>query len=93
MPATYTFPGIYIEEVPSDVTNYSVVSVVRYRIHRLLPASSVNEPIRITSFGDLADPWRTRSSQYYQLRHPVVLYEWRADWVSKQSEASGQKLS
>lgn len=52
MPATLTYPGIYIEEIPSGVrTIVGVATSITAFIGRALKGS-VNEPIRIQSFSD-----------------------------------------
>jgi phage tail sheath protein FI len=52
MPATYTFPGIYIEEVPSGIRTIAGVSTTDTGFIDFFQRGPVNEPIRITSFGD-----------------------------------------
>src|SRR5438067_7936348 len=52
MPATLTYPGVYIEEIPSGVrTITGVATSITAFIGRAL-RGPVNEPITINSFGD-----------------------------------------
>src|SRR5262245_52128151 len=52
MPATLTYPGVYIEEIPSRVrTIVGVTTSITAFIGRALRGLS-NEPVRIQSFGD-----------------------------------------
>ena len=52
MPVTPTFPGVYIEEIPSGVrTIVGVATSITAFIGRA-PRGSVNDPIRIQSFAD-----------------------------------------
>ncbi|HTG14341.1 MAG TPA: phage tail sheath subtilisin-like domain-containing protein, partial [Blastocatellia bacterium] len=52
MPATLTYPGVYIEEIPSGVrTITGVATSITAFIGRAL-RGPVNEPVTVTSFGD-----------------------------------------
>ena len=52
MPITPTYPGVYVEEVPSGVrTIVGVATSITAFIGRTL-RGLVNEPVTITSFGD-----------------------------------------
>jgi len=52
MPVTPTYPGIYIEEIPSGVrTIVGVATSITAFLGRALKGS-VNEPVRINSYGD-----------------------------------------
>jgi hypothetical protein len=52
MPATYTYPGVYIEEVPSAVRPIVGVSTAETTFVDVFSRGPVNEARRITSFGD-----------------------------------------
>ena len=45
MPVSPTYPGVYIEEIPSGVRTISGVRDVHHGLHRLLPTRS-HEPSR-----------------------------------------------
>ena len=52
MPATYTHPGIYIEEVPSGVHPIAGVSTAETAFVDFFARGPVNEARRVTSLGD-----------------------------------------
>jgi Bacteriophage tail sheath protein len=52
MPATYTYPGVYIEEIPSGVRTITGVSTSDTAFIDFFARGPVDEPVRITSFGD-----------------------------------------
>jgi phage tail sheath protein FI len=52
MPATLTYPGIYIEEVPSGVRTIAGASTSNTAFVDWFPRGPMNEPVRITSFGE-----------------------------------------
>jgi phage tail sheath protein FI len=52
MPATYTFPGVYVEEIPSGVRAIVGVATSNTAFIDFFERGPVNEPQRITSFGD-----------------------------------------
>jgi phage tail sheath protein FI len=52
MPATYTYPGVYVEEVPSGVRPIVGVSTAETAFVDFLPRGPVDEATRITSLGD-----------------------------------------
>src|SRR4051812_14399427 len=52
MPATYTYPGVYIEEVASGVRTISGVSTSDTAFVDFFARGPVDEPVRITGFGD-----------------------------------------
>jgi phage tail sheath protein FI len=52
MPATYTYPGVYVEEVPSGVRTIAGVSTSDTAYVDFFARGPVNEATRITSFGD-----------------------------------------
>jgi len=52
MPSTYTFPGVYVEEIPSGVHTISGVSTSDTAFIDFFPRGPVDEAVRITSFGD-----------------------------------------
>ena len=52
MPGTYTFPGIYIEEVPSGVHAIAGVSTAETAFVDFFPRGPVDRAERLTSFGD-----------------------------------------
>src|ERR1700755_2858632 len=52
MPATLTYPGVYIEEIPSGVRTITGVATSVTAFIGSAPRGPVNEPIFINSFGD-----------------------------------------
>lgn len=52
MPITPTFPGVYIEEIPSGVRTITGVATSITAFVGSAPRGSVNEPITINSFAD-----------------------------------------
>jgi phage tail sheath protein FI len=52
MPGTYSYPGVYIEEIPSGVRTISGVSTSDTAFVDFFKRGPVNEPVRITNFGD-----------------------------------------
>ena len=52
MPGTYTYPGVYIEEIPSGVRTITGVSTSDTAFVDFFGKGPVNQAVRITSFGD-----------------------------------------
>src|SRR5438094_9868194 len=52
MPATYTYPGLYVEEVPSSVRTIGDVSTAETAFIDFFPRGPVNVAKHITSFAD-----------------------------------------
>lgn len=52
MPGTYTYPGVYVEEIPSGVRTIVGVSTSDTAFIDYFKRGPMNEPVRITSFGD-----------------------------------------
>ena len=52
MPGTYTYPGIYVEEVPSGVRTIIGVSTAETAFIDFFSRGPVDQAVRITSFGD-----------------------------------------
>ena len=52
MPATLTFPGVYVEEVPSGVRTITGVGTSITAFVGRTDKGPVNEPILVSSFGD-----------------------------------------
>jgi uncharacterized protein len=52
MPGTYTFPGVYIEEIPSGVRTITGVSTSDTALVDFFARGPVDKAVRITSFGD-----------------------------------------
>jgi phage tail sheath protein FI len=52
MPATYSYPGVYVEEVPSGVRTIAGVSTSDTAFVDFFARGPVNQATRITSFGD-----------------------------------------
>src|SRR5690242_8291199 len=52
MPATYTYPGLYIQEIPSGVRTITGVSTSDTAFVDYFARGPLNEPVRITSYGD-----------------------------------------
>lgn len=52
MPVTPTFPGVYIEEIPSGVRTITGVATSITAFIGAAPRGPVNEPITINNFGD-----------------------------------------
>ncbi len=52
MPTTYSYPGVYVEEVPSGVRTIAGVSTSDTAFVDFFPRGLMNEAVRITSWGD-----------------------------------------
>jgi phage tail sheath protein FI len=52
MPATYTYPGVYIEEIPSGVRSITGVSTSNTAFVGYFTRGPMNRAVRITSFAD-----------------------------------------
>jgi hypothetical protein len=52
MPATYTYPGVYVEEVPSGVRTITGVSTSNTAFIGFFPRGPMDKAARITSFAD-----------------------------------------
>jgi len=52
MPSTLTYPGVYIEEIPSGVRTITGVATSVTAFIGRAPRGPVNEPVTINSFGD-----------------------------------------
>lgn len=52
MAATYPYPGVYVEEIPSGVRTIVGVSTSDTAFVDFFQRGPVNEAVRITSFGD-----------------------------------------
>src|SRR5438067_8048518 len=52
MPATYTYPGVYVEEIPSGVHAIVGVATSNTAFVDFFKRGPVNEPQRITGLGD-----------------------------------------
>ncbi len=52
MPQTLTFPGVYVEEIPSGVRTITGVSTSDTAFVDFFARGPVNDPVRITSFAD-----------------------------------------
>ena len=52
MPGTYTYPGVYIEEIPSGVRTITGVSTSDTAFVDFFGKGPVDQAVRITSFGD-----------------------------------------
>ncbi|MEN9937376.1 MAG: hypothetical protein RLZZ387_3955 [Chloroflexota bacterium] len=52
MPQSYTYPGVYVEEIPSGVRTIAGVSTSDTAFVDFFRQGPVDEPVRITSFGD-----------------------------------------
>src|SRR2546429_9424601 len=52
MPATYTYPGLYVEEVPSGVRTIAGVSAAETAFIDFFTRGLVDRPQRVTSFAD-----------------------------------------
>src|SRR5262249_51206635 len=52
MPATLSYPGVYIEEIPSGVHTITGVSTSITAFIGYTPRGTVNDPVHIFSFAD-----------------------------------------
>lgn len=52
MPLTYSYPGIYVEEVPSGVRTITGVSTSNTAFIDFFPRGSLDKAVRVTSFED-----------------------------------------
>ena len=78
MPSELTYPGVYIEELPSGVRTITGVATSITALRRLRPRGPVNEPTRVQSFAEFTRMfgglWR---AEHDELRRPAVLPERR----------------
>ncbi len=71
MPGTYTYPGLYIEEIPSGVRTITGVSTSDTAFVDFFARGPVDEAVRITSFGDFERTFGgldTRSEASYAIQ-------------------------
>jgi phage tail sheath protein FI len=52
MPTTYSYPGVYVEEIPSGVRTITGVSTANTAFVDFFAEGPMNEAVRITSWGD-----------------------------------------
>ncbi len=52
MPTTLSYPGVYVEEIPSGVRTIVGVSTSNTLFIDFFPKGPVNDPVRVTSYGD-----------------------------------------
>lgn len=52
MPSTYTYPGVYVEEIPSGVHTITGVSTSDTAFVDFFNRGPTNQPVRITGFTD-----------------------------------------
>jgi phage tail sheath protein FI len=52
MPTTYSYPGVYVEEIPSGVRTIVGVSTSNTAFVDFFKRGPLNQPVRITSLGD-----------------------------------------
>ena len=52
MPASLTYPGVYIEEIPSGVRTITGVATSITAFLGRARLGAINEPVTINSFGD-----------------------------------------
>lgn len=52
MPLTYSYPGIYVEEIPSGVRTISSVSTSNTAFIDFFPRGPIDKAVRVTSFED-----------------------------------------
>jgi len=71
MPSTLSYPGVYVEEVPSGVRTLVGVSTSNTAFVDFFPRGPMNEPVRITSFDEFERVFGgldTRSEASYAIR-------------------------
>jgi len=71
MPGTYTYPGIYIEEIPSGVRTIIGVSTAETAFVDFFNRGPTDQAVRITSFGDFERQFGgldTRSEASYAIQ-------------------------
>ena len=71
MPGPYLYPGVYVEEVPSGVRTIIGVSTSDTAFVDFFRRGPVNQPVRVTSFGDFERTFGgldTRSAASYAIR-------------------------
>lgn len=83
MPGTYTFPGVYIEEIPSGVRTIAGVSTSDTAFVGFFARGPMNRPARITSFSDFQRRFGgldSRSDTSYAIQQ-YYLNGGQAGWV------------
>jgi phage tail sheath protein FI len=83
MPAAYTYPGVYIEELPSGVRTIVGVSTAETAFVDVFARGPVDEAVRITSFADFERTFgglHPRSEASYAIRQ-YYLNGGRIAWV------------
>jgi len=92
MPSTYSYPGVYVEEIPSGVRTITGVSTSNTAFVGFFAKGPVDEAVRITSFGDFErrfgglDP---RSEASYAVRQ-YFLNGGSVAWVIRVTASNAQ---
>jgi phage tail sheath protein FI len=98
MPQSYTYPGVYVEEIPSGVRTIAGVSTSDTAFIDYFKQGPVDDPVRITSFGDFerifggldARSAASYAIQQYYLNGGSIAYVVR---VTERDAASGLSVA
>ena len=94
MPATYSYPGVYVEELPSGVRTIMGVSTSETAFVDFFARGPIEQAVRITSFGDFERTFGgldTRSEASYAIRQ-YYLNGGQVGWVVR-AAAGGPTLA
>src|SRR3954447_13123418 len=92
MPSTLSYPGVYIEEVPSGVHTIAGVSTSDTAFVDFFPRGAVDEAVRITSFGDFVREFgglHDKSEASYAIQQ-FYLNGGQVSWVVRVTGAGAQ---
>ncbi|MCI0396122.1 MAG: phage tail sheath family protein [Chloroflexi bacterium] len=92
MPSTYTYPGVYVEEIPSGVRTITGVSTADTAFIGFFARGPMNDPVRITSFGDFVRRFGgldTRSEASYAIQQ-YYLNGGQIAWVVRVASGNPQ---
>jgi phage tail sheath protein FI len=90
MPATYSYPGVYVEELPSGVRTIVGVSTSETAFVDFFARGPIEQAVRVTSFGDFERTFGgldTRSEASYAIRQ-YYLNGGQIAWVVRAAAGS-----
>ena len=93
MPATYTYPGVYVEEVPSGVHPLAGVTTSETAFVDYFPRGPMNRPTRVTSLTEFERTFGSldaNSEASYAIRH-YFLNGGSAAWIVRVATGAGTR--
>src|SRR5215813_6915809 len=91
MPATYTYPGVYVEEVPSGVHPIAGVTTSETAFVDYFPRGPMNAPKRVTSLAEYERRFGSldaNSEASYAIRH-YFTNGGSAAWIVRVASGAG----